>query len=187
MAHSHLLGLALAFYGAMAAAAGAWGYFGDNPVLLWRPGRASLPLAGLGLLAGVAFGLLVVGSSRQLMRFGWAARLAHWFATVLGPLTWAQAGLMAGASALAEELLFRGAIQRSWGLSASTLLFALAHFPPERRLWPWTLWAGVMGLTFGVGTRLTGNLAFAITAHFVINLFNLRYLSRLEPAGDPHP
>lgn len=185
MTSPHLLRAALAFYGAMAVCALVWGQLGHNATLLWWPGRTSWLLAAFGLLTGTMVGLLAVGLSRLMMRFRWAQQFGVWVASLLGPLSWSEAALLAGTSSVAEELLFRGAVQASWGIGIASLLFALAHFPVQWSLWPWTVSAGLMGLVFGAGTRLTGNLAFAITAHFVVNLLNLRYLSGLTPPDAP--
>ena len=88
---------------------------------------------------------------------------------------------LAAASALGEEILFRGAMLDAWGLWVSSLVFALLHIPPKRSLWPWTVSALLLGLGFGVVTLATGNLGAAVAAHFVINLQNLRYITRNRP------
>nr|WP_255216035.1 CPBP family intramembrane glutamic endopeptidase [Pseudenhygromyxa sp. WMMC2535] len=89
---------------------------------------------------------------------------------------------MAAASAVGEEILFRGAMLDAWGLWVSSLLFAALHVSPQRELWPWTASAGLLGLGLAGLTLLTGNLGAAVAAHFVINLLNLTHVTRRDPA-----
>ena len=44
---------------------------------------------------------------------------------------------------MAEELLFRGALQPDLGLGLTSLLFMFMHWPMNARLIPWTLSAGL--------------------------------------------
>jgi membrane protease YdiL (CAAX protease family) len=178
--------LAALFYTTMAAIALLWGGLAGRPYVLWQQGRTSGLLALVGLVSGTLFGLAAVGLSRLLFRFKWAKALTRWFASVLGPLSWSDSAVLACFSAVGEEMLFRGAMQPSLGLIATTVVFGLAHVPPERKLWPWTASAALLGLAFGLGARWTRNLAGPIISHFLINLLNLRYTSHMtiHPDGD---
>ncbi|PIE66379.1 MAG: hypothetical protein CSA24_00230 [Deltaproteobacteria bacterium] len=173
--------LAGVFYGLLIVAALAWGLVVGHPNLLVLPGGTTLSQLGLGAVAGIAFGLGVVAASRLLERQGWAQELNRFFASVLGHVTWSEAATLACASAIGEELLFRGALQPSLGIWWTSGIFALLHLPPRARLLSWTALAGLMGLAFGYGAELTGNLAFPILAHFLINLLNLRNVARYAP------
>ena len=171
------------FYLAMALAAWLWAAVVGLESLWFYP-SASLALApprgqlALGLLAGLLGGLLLVWIGRLLERFAWSTELYRWFASLLGAPTWPQALLLAGASSLGEELLFRGAVQQSWGLAIASVAFMVVHLPPRRGLAWWTVLAGAMGALFGLGTQLSGNLGFAIGAHFTVNLLNLHRIGR---------
>lgn len=137
----------------------------------------------LGPLLGLAVGLGVVAGFRALeLRMPWIPELHREFRAVLGPLTTKEIVILAGASALGEEVFFRGAMLDAWGLGISSVVFALLHIPPRRALWPWTLSAGLMGLVFGGLTLITDSLGAAVAAHFAINLINLAYISRHSPA-----
>ncbi len=139
--------------------------------LLWTP------------LLGVALGLLVVASFRVLERYQpWLPALHREFRTILGRPSLAELVLLAAASSIGEELFFRGAMLDAWGIWISSLVFALLHVPPKKELWPWTLSAGVLGVTLAYLTILTENLGPAIAAHFVINLINFVYITRRSPA-----
>ena len=89
--------------------------------------------------------------------------------------------LLAAASSVAEEVLFRGAMLDAWGFWASSVVFALLHIPPKRTLWPWTVSSLVLGMGLAGLTLLTGNLGAAVAAHFVINLQNLTFITRETP------
>ena len=79
---------------------------------------------------------------------------------------------------MAEEALFRGALQPQVGLLAASLLFGLAHFAPRRELLPWTVFSLAAGLLLGTLFEETGNLVAPVVAHAGINAVNLRWLSQ---------
>lgn len=142
----------------------------DLITLLWTPA------------VGVLAGLLSVQAFRALQgRMVWLGELHREFSSIFGRPSSGELVLLAAASALGEEVLFRGAMLDAWGLWISSLVFALLHIPPRASLWPWTVSAFVMGLGFGVLTLVTGNLGAAVAAHFVINLQNLAYITRSPP------
>jgi uncharacterized protein len=144
--------------------------------------RFPLDLA-LDLAIGVAAGLLLVGLWRLAGRFLKTARdLELALSQVLGSITTAEAFGLALLSGFAEEIFFRGALQRSIGLFPATLLFALLHSGPGRAFRLWTVFAAVAGLLFGGLLLWRGNLLAPVVAHFVVNAINLRSLSR--PPGE---
>ena len=142
------------------------------------PGPAIWPTFAM----GAAFGLLVyVGSRLTVDRLEWARELALWFREIVGPLRTSDAFILALLSGIAEEMLFRGAALQTFGLLVSSLVFAVVHFPPKFKLFPWTLIALALGLLFGHAVEVTGNLSFPISAHFTINFLNLQAVGKLPP------
>ncbi len=138
--------------------------------LLWTP------------LLGVGFGLFTVQVFRGLeMRMAWLGDLHAEFRSIFGKPHSSELVLLAAASALGEEVFFRGAMLDAWGVWVSSLVFALLHIPPKRSLWPWTASSLVLGVLLAELTVLTGNLGAAVAAHFVINLQNLAYITRNQP------
>jgi len=132
-------------------------------------------------LLGIAVGAVVVLLSRvATRRFNWARGLHRDFRSLLGPLETRDIWLLAAASSIGEELVFRGALLPLVGVWPQAILFALLHIGPGKRFLPWTLSALLAGAGFGALTLFTGDLGAAITAHFVINLLNLRYIVRVE-------
>ncbi|MBT8495507.1 MAG: CPBP family intramembrane metalloprotease [Deltaproteobacteria bacterium] len=172
-------GLVAALYGALALAAILIAAGRDDmDIYRWSDERASLWLL-LSPLLGLALGLLVVAMSRlATLRFGWARNLHRSFRELLGELSSREILILALASSIGEELLFRGALQPAWGLWVQAAVFALLHIGPSKQFLPWTLWAFAMGLVFGLMFEWTGNLGAPIVAHFAINYLNLRYISR---------
>ncbi|MBP9205017.1 MAG: CPBP family intramembrane metalloprotease [Kofleriaceae bacterium] len=133
----------------------------------------------LSLLLGPALGLgvglaIVVASILASRRYAWARGLEAAFRDLLGPLSSREVFLLAAASSIGEELLFRGALLSWLGLWPQAVIFALLHVGPGKRFLPWTASALVLGLGLGLASQATGNLGAAIVAHFVINFLNLR-------------
>jgi membrane protease YdiL (CAAX protease family) len=138
-------------------------------------------------LIGLAIGLLVVLATRLVTRhYAWARSLHRDFRELLGPLTMRDIVILAVASSVGEELLFRGALLPWIGVWPQALVFALLHVGPGRRFLPWTVSALVLGVALGYVAEATDNLGAPIVAHFTINLMNLRYIVsvELEPRGD---
>lgn len=89
--------------------------------------------------------------------------------------------LLAMLVAIAEELLFRGVIQTTFGYLISSTLFALIHF---RYLKKPVLLISVLFVSFYIGYIfiLTENLLVTITAHFVVD-FTLGLVIRFQKRG----
>jgi|SRR5262245_4692375 len=170
------------FYAAVGGVAICWRLWADG-VLPWRsgPAAASAPVwLRLGLGVGSGLGLVVL--SRLAAERTHAGRsLASELARLLGALSVRRAWGFALVSGIAEEALFRGALQPQVGWLAATLLFAAAHYVPRRGLRVWALFALLAGAWFGVLFERTGDLLAPAAAHVVINGFNLRWLSRGGP------
>jgi len=178
--------LALVFYGGMLALAWLWRSVWLGQSLLYAGPEAALggarwlPDAALGLAAGLGAVLLSDVVTRRT-RAG--ARLARTLATALGPIAPREVLLLAIVSGLAEEALFRGALQPAVGLVAASFVFGLVHFVPRRDLWPWSLFAFLAGLGLGALFDATGNLVAPIVAHATLNAVNLRKLVREYRTG----
>ncbi len=130
-------------------------------------------------VAGVLLGLGVGALSRvAVARSTWARELHTSFRNVLGPLTGREIVILALASAIGEELLFRGALLPWIGIGPQAVLFALLHIGPGRRFLVWTASALALGLACGVLAKVTGDLGGVIAAHFTINFANLRFIAR---------
>ena len=173
--------LVIGLYGGMALVALVIAAGRGNPDLyrLGDPGAALL-LGGLGI--GVAVGLGVVGLTRLASRhFQWARDLHASFRDLLGPLTMREIVILALASSIGEELLFRGALLPWFGVWIQAVVFALLHVGPKKRFLPWTASALVLGVGFGWLAVWTQNLGAPIAAHFTINFLNLRFIVREKP------
>jgi membrane protease YdiL (CAAX protease family) len=175
------------FYVALALAGFLWHAISQGDNDCWRaPGVSDTALLWTPLI-GVAFGLLVVLAFRVLERhWAWLPNLHREFGSILGRPSGGELLLLAAASAIGEEIFFRGAMLDAWGPWLSSLVFALLHVPPRRDLWAWTASAGLLGLCLAALTLWTGNLGAAVAAHFVINLINLAYVTRRAPAIAVH-
>lgn len=95
---------------------------------------------------------------------------------------WLWLAVNLGVAVLAEELLFRGLLQRylvgwlgAWaGIGLTTLLFAAVHLPFSPLF---ALVAGVAGLGYGLIFHFSGRISLAIALHGAVNLLHLLLLS----------
>ncbi|MEO8707374.1 MAG: CPBP family intramembrane glutamic endopeptidase [Kofleriaceae bacterium] len=150
-----------------------------NPDVYCLDPAAERWLLGVGPVIGFGFGVGIVGLTRlSTKHFQWARNLHTSFRDLLGPLSGKEIVILALASSIGEELLFRGALLPWFGVWIQAAIFALLHVGPGKRFLPWTLSALVLGIAFGWLAIWTGNLGAPIAAHFAINFLNLRYIVR---------
>ncbi len=95
---------------------------------------------------------------------------------LLGNLSTPQIALVALASGIGEELLFRGWLYHETGLWISSILFGLIHIPPNRKWLYWPLFAAAMGLLLGWLYMWTAALIYPILLHALINHLNLHLM-----------
>jgi uncharacterized protein len=144
---------------------------------LYRLGSPASWLLALAPLFGFVLGLVVVLLTRLAERhFQWARDLHASFRDLLGPLTGREIFILAAASSIGEELLFRGALLPWLGVWVQAAVFAGLHVGPRPRFLAWTASAFVLGVAFGELAVVTGSLGGPIAAHFAINYVNLRHI-----------
>lgn len=101
-------------------------------------------------------------------------------------MTYRQALILALASGLGEEVLFRGALQNAlfggWmGVELQALIFAALHPITDRRAWSYPLFVLLGGLMFGASYHLTGSLIPGILAHYLHNARSFYQLLEEKP------
>jgi hypothetical protein len=181
---------ALLFYGVMGCVALVWRMSTPGQSILHPSFEAARD--AWGLLPSLAVGLIVgaasIGVSELLTR---KTTLGEGLAELLGEslvgLRIGDAILLALASGLAEEMLFRGALQPAVGIFWASLIFGACHFLPRKELALWSLYAVGMGFAFGALFEWTGQLIAPVTAHVLVNGVNLPRLARryeAEHAGE---
>jgi membrane protease YdiL (CAAX protease family) len=169
--------MVMGLYGAMGIVAFLIAAGRGDPDLYRLGGSPALGLLAASPVLGIAVGLAVVGLTRlATSRFQWARELHASFRDLLGPLSGREIVILALASAIGEELRFRGALMPWLGIWLQAAVFAALHIGPGRRFLPWTVSAFALGVAFGYLATWTGNLGGPIAAHFVINFLNLRYI-----------
>jgi len=179
-----LVRMALGFYAVVFALAWLWARLSGHPLLY---ANAEAAVSGVAWARDPALGaavaaLGVLGSEACTRYTQWGARTSRALAGLLGPLALRHCLVLAAASGVAEEALFRGALQPQVGWVLASLIFGLAHMAPQRALLPWTGLAVVAGFALGGLFEITGNLVAPVVAHFGINAVNLRLLSRRHAA-----
>lgn len=170
--------IAYALMAGVAVGLGAW-WGGALPVRHPAPSWALGEWAsGVSIGLGLAVAAVTIGSTRWLLaRTNWARALRRELRLLVGGASSAQLLLLGVCSGVAEELLFRGAIQPAIGLVLTSIGFGLMHVGPRREFLPWTAWAVVMGFVLGGIYEVTGALEGPILAHVLINVVNLRVIA----------
>lgn len=145
---------------------------------LERPTRAQLFL-GLSAILVLVVAQAVAGYAWTLIDPQQAELLDEISATLLGDIdsVW-EWFLLALATGFGEELLFRGALQPIFGLTATSLIFAIAHV--QYGLTPVTVFVFFLALVLGLIRHRT-NTTVAIFVHFGYN-FTLGLLALLAVA-----
>jgi membrane protease YdiL (CAAX protease family) len=169
------------FAGGVAAAV-AWA-LGQNPLacagLLGAQGPASW-LLSLGI--GLPLGAITVAVSRSIVRrVAWAHALHVALRPAVQGASDGAIVAVAAASAIGEELLFRGLLVPLIGIAASSVLFGALHQIGGRARWAWMAWATIMGTLFASLFVVTGSLLGPLVAHAAINQSNLRFLRDSDP------
>lgn len=154
--------------------------FDMPPLRLIGPNwRLDLALAGTAILA-------VHLASRALhQRWQRLRRASRDMANTLGQLSVRQTAIVAMASGVGEELLFRAYLLNETGLWISSILFGLIHVPPNARWRLWPLFAFLMGLLLGAFYLQSRSILPPILIHAGINYLNLRLCLEAENASPP--
>jgi membrane protease YdiL (CAAX protease family) len=172
---------ALIFYGLMGCAALVWRMVVPGESIFHPSIEAASDAWSISgsVFAGLLVGLVAVLLSELLTRW---TDLGEALADVLGEglagIGLGDAILLALASGIAEEMLFRGALQPAVGLFWASLIFGACHFLPRKELALWSVYAVLMGFAFGWLYEWTGQLAAPIAAHALVNGINLPRLAR---------
>jgi membrane protease YdiL (CAAX protease family) len=128
------------------------------------------------IAAGAVLGALIAGAMMVAIKFSpsLARLLPDHVVRFLQNLHWWQAALVALAAGIGEEILFRGALQPSFGLIPASLLFGLMH--PVNALY--IAVAAVMGFVLGSAFALSDSLYLVITAHATYDLIMIEKVRR---------
>jgi membrane protease YdiL (CAAX protease family) len=163
------------------------------------PLRFAFTAADLGWgLAGIAaYVLYNAAFSTLLRRTERGRRLLGWMGqrnlTVFGKLPLPTLLLMAALAGAGEEIVFRGWLQPLAGLWLTSLIFALAHFLPNRYRWSHPGTWGMIAVYFPVGLLVgwlyqwRGNLLGPMVMHWLSDSLGLLMLARSAPAQKPTP
>jgi uncharacterized protein len=198
--------LFLIIYAAMIVVAALLATVTGCPSLFRLPESRTVLGVSLGVAVASALGVVQLGVLLEAVpwyrRMG--EKIREMTTGLLGPrLDPQKAFVIALYSSVGEEALFRGFLQpflimklegpldgpgaapTVLGILATVVLFAVLHPPLMPELRPWTVFALVVGLLFGVLAAWSQSLAAPVVAHFLINWLNLHRLDKLRPAAGP--
>lgn len=135
------------------------------------------------LLLGVLLAAFILSLAGVLRRsFAWARALDREFAEVFSGIRVRDAVVLALASGFVEEYFFRALLQPALGLWLTSAAFGLLHYPLNRRMLPWPILAGLLGLLFGWTYARTGSLLAVAGAHGLVNFVELLIICRTRQA-----
>jgi membrane protease YdiL (CAAX protease family) len=181
--------LVAAYLAVGSLAAGISLALGHNPIAcegwLGVRGAASwLVSLGLGLLLGAT---TIAATPAMVRRWRWARALHLALRPAVHRAGDGALFSVALASAIGEELLFRGLLVPFVGVVVSSVAFGVLHQIGGRGRWGWIGWATLMGLLFGEVFAMTGSLLGPLLAHAAINHSNLRFLRDNDPTPPRRP
>jgi len=171
--------LALAVYGTVAFATIGIAFAADKSLL--TTGDPSVFGHLTSLASGLVLAAATIGATRTFVRkWEWARALHADLRPTIRHASNATLLVLGIASALGEELFFRGLLVPAIGVALSSIAFGGLHQLRGRVGWMWAGWATVMGLLFATLFVMTGSLLGPILAHAAINVANLRFLRDTE-------
>jgi membrane protease YdiL (CAAX protease family) len=140
-----------------------------------------LTQVGVGTAVALTLVLVTYALARTLKPF---ELLEREFRTILGHLSRRDIAWIAVLSGAAEEMLFRGMLQPwlsgMWGptagLVATSFVFGILHYVPDRVFLPWTLFATVVGFICGGLFMASGSVIAPVVAHTLLNAVNLELI-----------
>ena len=150
---------------------------------VFGPQPPALP-AWVAAVAGAGAGLAVVVAGLPLQRFAFYQDMLAHLRELLGRPSTATILALSLSSAVAEEVLFRGALQPLLGLGPVAVLFGLLHGGASRSLWTWTVWATAMGFALGGLAAWTQSLLGPMLCHLTVNFLNMHLLAAHD--AQPH-
>jgi len=175
---SHLLPLAVVSEGGLAIAGGAWLFAAGHPVHL---GATWIALAS-GVAAAIALSLVQWWIQRRAPGIGPVRAIRHLQRTVFeplfAPLSLAEMVAISALAGIGEEILFRGAMQASFGWPLTTIAFGACHFGWSWRGWVLGVWATFAGAVLAALAITTGGLVAPIVAHAGYDLAALLWIRR---------
>jgi len=157
------IGLLLELAIGVAGIAVAWMLNKENLLNTFLRGAAADKIA-IGAGFGLAAALLIWIAVRMVRAFQRSRSMR--ILVVLSRATWLQAALLCVVAAVAEEFLFRGALQPDIGIWATAVLFGLLHAYGKL----YVAVAMLAGVGLGFLYQTTGSLAAAVAAHACYNL-----------------
>jgi membrane protease YdiL (CAAX protease family) len=138
-------------------------------LLQWSPEAVLWGVVGGCGLVALHLGLLRPGGSRNPLYRTIYRPLIRTLRPRLRDVRTLSLVLLAVASGMGEEVLFRGWLQAEVGLVGASLLFGAVHVW-GRDAWPYGLYAAAMGAGLGGLLIVTGSLWAPIFAHGLNNL-----------------
>ncbi len=164
------LATALAFGPSLLAGALAAVWWALDPPAR-TPAWPLLPALAAGLATGGALLAAAAWLERALPSFAWVSRQTERALARLAPSP-GLAAVLALATSLGEEALFRGLLLERLGLIGQALAFGALH-PAGRRGWSYPLFAALAGLALGALVQASGRVSAAVVAHLLVNAVGL--------------
>ena len=109
------------------------------------------------------------------------------FEPLFAPLSVAEMVAISALAGVGEEILFRGAVQASFGWPIATVAFGVCHLGLSRRGWVLGVWAAMAGGVLAGLAIATGGLVAPIVAHAGYDLAALLWIRRQARRGAGGP
>jgi membrane protease YdiL (CAAX protease family) len=177
-ASSRLLPLAVVGEGALAIAGGVWLFAAGHPVRLGATWTALC--AGVAVAGGLA--LVQWWLQQRAPRVGPVDAMRDLQRTVFeplfAPLSTAELVAISALAGIGEEILFRGAVQATFGWAIASIAFGVCHLGLSARGWVLGVWAALAGAVLAGLAIATDGLFAPIVAHAGYDLAAFLWIRR---------
>ncbi len=159
------------FYGGMAVIALLIVHFQHQGIpVLFSWNVPSFSITQLLTLTALSIGVLLIGQFLLEEFFPSFKAYKSVLVQYIGGLQSSVGIYLAVITAVAEQLMFQGAIQPEVGAPFTAVLFTLVHLGPGNRIGSWTLMAFITGIIFAWMYAVTASIWPSLLGHIIVKI-----------------
>jgi membrane protease YdiL (CAAX protease family) len=150
----------------------------DKPWASFLPIHEPADLKDFALISGLGAGVLLIFGHLFEGWFESYRLLKTTLLEMIGPIGFSGILFLSAYSSIAEEILFRAAIQPHAGVLLTSVIFGFLHLGPDGKISSWTYWAIFAGFLMGIIYERTASIYPPVIVHFIVNFTSMNLLRR---------